>query len=481
MQAFMKMISNGRLKVISATSLLIILITLLALIVIESPVVYANSDKELTTIYHVYLTDDYIGSVDDQSIIEQHISDKLESMNHSDDNYTYGYEQELLFIPERVFYTNLNIDQVLEVLDQELIIDIQATTVQFGDNILGHFASTAEAEQAIFDYKNLYVDEDTLNRLADEADDQIELEIGESIITDVALSEEVTFFESIVSKTDLLTVKEAVRLLEKGTLEDMIHQVAAGDTLYAIGERYNLSEQQLFDLNAELDINGVLQLDQEINVTDYVPLVNVVVFEEERKEEVIKAEKKTEQTDELYLGETKRKQVGEDGKKELHLAIEKVNGKVVEREVLSENIIKEVQHEITLEGTKVIPSRGTGDFAWPAVGGYISSHYGPRWGSHHNGIDIARPTNRNIIATDNGVVETVTSHSGYGNYIVINHNNGYKTLYAHLSSMDVSVGDTVPQGTKIGVMGTTGRSTGVHLHFEVIKDGSKIDPMNVLN
>ncbi len=482
MQAFMKMISNGRLKVISATSLLIILITLLGLIVGESPVIYANSDKKLTTIYHVYLTDDYIGSVDDQSIIEQHISNKLESMNDSDDNYTYGYEQELLFIPERVFHTNLNIDQVLAVLDQELIIGIQATTVQFGDNILGHFASTAEAEQAIFDYKNLYVDEDTLNRLADdEADGKVELETGESIITDVTLSEEVTLFESIVSESDLLTVKEAVRLLDKGTLEDMIHHVAAGDTLYAIGKRYNLSEQQLLDLNDDLALNGVLHPNQEINVTDYVPLVNVVVSEEERKEEVVKAEKKTEQTDELYLGETKKKQVGEDGKKELHLAIVKVNGKVVEREVLSENIIKEVQHEITLEGTKEIPSRGTGDFAWPAVGGYISSYYGPRWGSHHNGIDIARPSNRNIVATDNGVVEEVTSNSGYGNYIVINHNNGYKTLYAHLSSMDVSVGDTVPQGTKIGVMGTTGRSTGIHLHFEVIKDGSKIDPMNVLN
>lgn len=482
MQAFTKMISKGRLKVISASSLLVILITLLGLIVVESPVAHANSDKELTTIYHVYLTDDYIGSVDDQSIIEQHISNKLKSMDDSNNNYTYGYEQEIHYIPERVFYTNLNIEQVLDTLDQELVIDIQATTIQFGDNILGHFASAAEAEQVIFDYKKLYVDEDSLNRLAsDETDDKVELEIGESIITDVTLSEEVTLFESIVSESDLLTVKEAVRLLDKGTLEDMIHQVSAGDTLYAISEEYGLSEQQLLALNDELDVDSVLKIDQEINVTDYVPLVNVIVVSEERKEEVIKAEKKTEQTDELYRGETRNKQTGEDGKKELHLAIETVNGKVVEREVLSEDIIKEVQHEITLEGTKVIPSRGTGDFAWPAVGGYISSYFGPRWGSHHNGIDIARPSNRNILATDNGVVEEVTSQSGYGNYIVINHNNGYKTLYAHLSSMDVSVGDTVPQGTKIGVMGSTGRSTGTHLHFEVIKDGSKIDPMNVLN
>ena len=65
--------------------------------------------------------------------------------------------------------------------------------------------------------------------------------------------------------------------------------------------------------------------------------------------------------------------------------------------------------------------------------------------------------------------------------IIIKHNNGYETLYAHLSSIDVSVGQTVPQGTKIGVMGSTGRSTGIHLHFEVFKNGTNIDPMSVLN
>lgn len=482
MQAFLKTIFTSRFKVISATSLLLFLMTLLGLIVVESPVAYANSESNLLTIYHVYLDDDYIGSVDDQAIIEQHISTKIKTMNDSDRDYTYGYEQEIAFIPERVFSTNLNIDQVLATLDQELVIDIQATTLQLGDKVLGHFASIEDADQAIFNYKKLYVDEEVLNQLADEeAEKQIELEIGESIITDVTLSEEVTLFESIVSETDLITVKEAVRLLDKGTLEDMIHNVSTGDTLYSIGERYNLSEQQLLELNDNLDVDGVLQIDQAINVTDYVPLANVIVFEEQRKEETIKAEQKTEETEDLYRGETKVKQTGKDGKKELHLAIEKVNGKVVASEVLSEEIIEEVQHEITLKGTKEIPSRGTGDFAWPAAGGYISSNYGPRWGSHHDGIDIARPTNLDIVATDNGVVESVTYNSGYGNHIVINHNNGYKTLYAHLSSTSVSVGDTVPQGTKIGVMGTTGRSTGTHLHFEVTKDGSKIDPMNVLN
>ena len=482
MQAFIKTSLTSRIKVIFATSLLVTLVSILGLIVVESPVTYANNDTQLSTIYHVYLEDEYIGSVHDQSTIDNFISDKVAEKNNSDNQYIYGFGQEILFIPEWVFSANLNSDQVLEVLDQQLVLGIQAITVQFGEKILGHFASKEDAEQAINDYKQLYVDEEVLERLENnETDQNKELKVGETIITDVKLSEEVTFSESVVSESELLTVKEAVRLLEKGTLEDMIHQVVSGDTLYSIGEKYNLSQDQLLELNNDLDVDSILQLDQEINVTDYVPLVNVVVYEEQRKEEVIKAQKKTEETDELYRGETKKKQAGEDGKKEVHLAIEKVNGQVVEREVLDEKIIKEVKHDITLVGTKEIPSRGTGDFAWPAVGGYISSSYGSRWGSHHKGIDIARPTNHNILASDNGVVERTGYNSGYGNFVEINHNNGYKTLYAHLSSIEVSKGDTVPKGTKIGTMGTTGRSTGIHLHFEVKKNGSNINPTEVLN
>lgn len=115
--------------------------------------------------------------------------------------------------------------------------------------------------------------------------------------------------------------------------------------------------------------------------------------------------------------------------------------------------------------------------AWPAVGGYISSHLGERWGKMHKGIDIARPSNRNILAADNGVVESAGyNNGGYGNKIVINHNNGMKTVYAHLSSIDVKVGQVVEKGSKIGVMGSTGNSTGIHLHFEVYKSGSLENP-----
>lgn len=123
----------------------------------------------------------------------------------------------------------------------------------------------------------------------------------------------------------------------------------------------------------------------------------------------------------------------------------------------------------------------SGYLAWPAVGGYISSYVGPRWGREHNGIDIARPSNYNILAAAGGVVTAAGYTGGFGNRVEIEHSNGLKTLYAHLSSIDVKVGQEVNEGTVIGIMGATGNSTGIHLHFEVYKNGALQNPMDYLN
>lgn len=136
------------------------------------------------------------------------------------------------------------------------------------------------------------------------------------------------------------------------------------------------------------------------------------------------------------------------------------------------------QNELVLKGAKAVPSVGTGKFIWPAQGGYISSKKGPRWGRQHKGIDIAQPDGFDILAADHGVVKAAGADGTFGNRVIINHGNGYETIYAHLKSIDVKAGDKVPQGTKIGVMGTTGRSTGIHLHFEVSNNGATKDPLN---
>ncbi len=128
-----------------------------------------------------------------------------------------------------------------------------------------------------------------------------------------------------------------------------------------------------------------------------------------------------------------------------------------------------------------------GQMLWPAASGsYISSYFGMRmhpiyhYMRMHNGIDIPAPGGSNILAAESGTVIEATYNSGYGNYIVIYHGNGISTLYAHSCRLIASVGDYVTRGQVIALVGTTGNSTGNHLHFEVRIDGAVQNPLNYL-
>lgn len=120
--------------------------------------------------------------------------------------------------------------------------------------------------------------------------------------------------------------------------------------------------------------------------------------------------------------------------------------------------------------------RGNSNFIWPASGSV--SQY-PIW--YHMALDIQNPGGPPVIASDTGTVLYAGCISyGYGCHIIIDHNNGYQTLYGHLSQLGVTPGQAVSQGSQIGVMGSTGRSTGTHLHFEVRSGGTILNPLNFL-
>ena len=128
-------------------------------------------------------------------------------------------------------------------------------------------------------------------------------------------------------------------------------------------------------------------------------------------------------------------------------------------------------------------ANASGSFLWPVASYvYVSSRFGlrvhPITGKtkSHTGIDIASNQGTAVYASDGGSVTLAGWNGGYGNCIMIDHGNGYVTLYGHLSSISVSVGQTVSQGATIGAVGSTGNSTGPHLHFEVLKNGTRIDP-----
>ncbi|EKE13841.1 MAG: hypothetical protein ACD_12C00794G0001, partial [uncultured bacterium] len=120
--------------------------------------------------------------------------------------------------------------------------------------------------------------------------------------------------------------------------------------------------------------------------------------------------------------------------------------------------------------------QGNSNFIWPTSGGITQQ---PAW--YHMALDIANPSSPPVIAADSGtVVYAGCLNWGYGCHVIIDHGNGYQTLYGHLASFSPDVGDSVSQGSQIGVMGSTGRSTGMHLHFEIRSGGVLQNPLNFL-
>ena len=124
---------------------------------------------------------------------------------------------------------------------------------------------------------------------------------------------------------------------------------------------------------------------------------------------------------------------------------------------------------------ELIPGYATGRLVWPARGG-ITDSYRPG----HPGIDIAAVHGVPIYAADGGVVRSAFWKGNYGNQVVIDHRNGFVTSYSHLSSFGVGAGQLVAKGSVIGYNGSTGYSTGPHLHFEVIRNGYYVNPLNFL-
>lgn len=124
--------------------------------------------------------------------------------------------------------------------------------------------------------------------------------------------------------------------------------------------------------------------------------------------------------------------------------------------------------------------------SWPTVPNSITSDFGMREdpfnysASFHTGIDIKGNYGTPVYAAADGVITLAGKNGGYGNTIKIKHSNSYETLYGHLSEIHVNEGETVKKGDLIGAIGSTGRSTGPHLHYEILKNGSQIDPAQFL-
>lgn len=448
----------------------------------NGPIALATA-SDLTTIYHVYYNGTYIGNVTDKKVIDRIIEEKVDGAKESFKDI--DLKTQIQYVPEKGSRTSTNNQETVQTFADTFQLQAEASAIVIDGAPAVYVNNKATAEEVIKKLKLQYVPEEQLSELeARKTQENVSLPAlkeNESRLLDVHLSKNVSIEARNVTPEKIMSADDAVTLLQKGTLEEKKYVVQTGDVMGTIAEQHGLQIADLLSLNPGLTADSLLKVGQEINVTALKPYVEVFVDKEVNQQEAIPFADEVVEDSTLPKGETKEKQAGQNGSKSVTYQLVEQNGVTVKKTQSNEQILTQPVNHIIIKGTKVIPSRGEGSFAWPTVGGYISSQQGQRWGKMHKGIDIARPSNKTIKAADNGVVVSAGWSNGYGNRIIIDHQNGFRTLYGHMSSLNVKAGQTVSKGTAIGVMGATGHATGVHLHFEVYKNGSLVNPLSYLH
>ena len=215
--------------------------------------------------------------------------------------------------------------------------------------------------------------------------------------------------------------------------------------------------------------------DQELIVAVPRPDISLKVSQGIVYEETYEAEDQVIKNDGWYTNRREVRQEGAEGLRRVNDIVVSENGIEISRITEHTQILREAVPTIVEEGTIVPPS-----YIKPLGGGRFTSGYGSRWGRMHKGVDWATPIGTNVYASSGGTVSIAGAVRGYGYAVYINHPDGRQTRYGHLSKVLVSPGQHVEQGQSIALSGNTGRSTGPHVHFEILINGSQVNPLDYI-
>ena len=418
-----------------------------------------------STSYAVIVDGREVGVVADQSVVDQAIrtvesrgSELLGYQYQVEGNIDYSFALTLKSDLSReqdirdYFYSQLN-----EVSDQ-----LRAFQVTVNGRVVGVVKDETELEAMLDSIKAEYVTDSTVD-----ADFVEELSISPVYAVD-----------------DLMTVNDMEEALKANTTGETTYTVVKGDTYNGIAYRNDMSLSDLMALNPDANINR-LMVGDVLNVKEIIPTLSVQTTEHVTYTEPIQCPVEEVADSSMYKGDSKILTQGEEGEARVEADITYINGRERERDVTGTTTLREPTTTVKAVGTKEKPKTASkGYFNWPTSSRRINSYFGGRnlWGryDYHSGLDIHATYGEGIKAADGGTVTRAGWHNSYGYLVVIKHDNGIETYYAHNSSLVVSVGEKVYQGQVIARAGSTGNSSGVHCHFEVRVRGSAVNPLNYL-
>ncbi len=281
------------------------------------------------------------------------------------------------------------------------------------------------------------------------------------------------FFDSMLAQNNNINSDALSKKLSPDTINTpptrhsvVTYSIVSGDTISSIAHQFNISVNTILWEN-NLTANSILKLGATLRILPTSGISHKVVKNETlasiakkysvNQEDIITTNKLSA-TDTLKIGQ----------------ALIIPGGRAITTPKKTTSLASVFSKNTTVADST---TRNTSGFIWPTVSKHITQYYGWR----HSGLDVGSKQGLAIYASLDGKVITAGwTNTGYGNYVVIDHGSGIKTLYGHMSKISVTKGQWVEQGQVIGLIGSTGRSTGPHLHFEIIINGSKKNPLSYL-
>lgn len=333
---------------------------------------------------------------------------------------------------------------------------------------------------------------ESTEKLADFLDEEKEKYMDDDVVS-VDFDKNVSFeYEEYVDPDKLISQDEVISELTKIVSEPVYYEVQKGDSPWNIAHDNDMTvdelkncdvtfgDKHISDITQDCPIGAVIQLSEE------VPYLRTQVTKNVTYTETIDYEIIKNEDENLYKGETAVDVKGVEGEAEVTALVTYEGDRIVSTEVLERKVISEPVAKVMRYGTRKTTtevstgSGGSGTYFWPVDGGKISDYFGGY--RNHKGLDIAAPYGTKIFAAESGTVTRAgNKYDGYGNCVMIANNDGNVTVYGHMSSIAISYGEYVVKGQLIGYVGSTGDSTGNHLHFEVRSNGYYNNPLDYVS
>ena len=445
---------------------------------------YRYVQAHMVTYYEVLLAGAPVGEISSKQLVDELLVRKQHELAVADTPERYVLDDNpIAYRTERAYKKKPDDQSTLQKLSGMLKTHPVGVKLIVGGKTVGIVRDQETADMILRRVKNKYLPETTVKSQSEVRALSYSAAEAEPVGTSKKTVQSVEFVEPVTTvpvdiQAGQLSDPEALyKKLVTGNPTPIKYTVKEGDCVGCIAQKMGVSPEVIYKNNPWI-VDDIIKPGQVLDLTAKKPMLNVRSVEEVTQLETIEPKVEYVKNDQLRAGQTKVINPGKPGKQWVTYRLLRQNGEMIEEERVSARIVQQAVTTVIMKGTKIVLGEGTGQFAWPVTGHKITSYMGERWGRMHEGIDIVG--GKNIMAADNGVVVFAGWKNGYGNCIIIDHKNGFETLYGHMSKLIAKKGQVVQKGDVIGIMGETGHAFGVHLHFEVHKDGVVKNPLSYL-